>query len=232
MAKPTPPYLFLASVILVGLNLRPIIASIGPLLDQIQDQTALSDTAASLLTTLPVSMMGIFLLGISRLRQATGERSGVLCGVALICLANLARLTWPGTTQLMLTAALGGIGIAVVQALMPITIRRHAGPRAATLMGFYSTAIMGGALMAGVASPWLANLWSWPSALAIWALPAFLGAVVWMTTEKEPQSTPELSSVAMYCLPRAWTLLVFFGLATGAYTLLLAWLPPFFTQLG
>jgi CP family cyanate transporter-like MFS transporter len=31
---------------------------------------------------------------------------------------------------------------------------------------------------------------------------------------------------------RAWLLLVFFGIATGAYTLVLAWLPPFYTQLG
>jgi CP family cyanate transporter-like MFS transporter len=32
--------------------------------------------------------------------------------------------------------------------------------------------------------------------------------------------------------PRAWTLLFFFGLGTGAYTLVLAWLPPYYTRLG
>jgi CP family cyanate transporter-like MFS transporter len=31
---------------------------------------------------------------------------------------------------------------------------------------------------------------------------------------------------------RGWLLLSFFGLGTGAYTLVLAWLPPFYTQLG
>ncbi|RQP27244.1 MFS transporter, partial [Burkholderia ubonensis] len=32
--------------------------------------------------------------------------------------------------------------------------------------------------------------------------------------------------------PRAWRLALFFGIATGAYTLVLAWLPPFYMRLG
>jgi CP family cyanate transporter-like MFS transporter len=31
---------------------------------------------------------------------------------------------------------------------------------------------------------------------------------------------------------RAWELMLFFGIGTGAYTLVLAWLPPFYTSLG
>lgn len=29
-----------------------------------------------------------------------------------------------------------------------------------------------------------------------------------------------------------WLLMVFFGIGTGAYTLVLAWLPPYYIQLG
>ncbi|TXG20780.1 CynX/NimT family MFS transporter, partial [Burkholderia territorii] len=32
--------------------------------------------------------------------------------------------------------------------------------------------------------------------------------------------------------PRAWRLAMFFGIATGAYTLVLAWLPPYYMRLG
>ncbi|MEK7956304.1 MFS transporter, partial [Burkholderia contaminans] len=32
--------------------------------------------------------------------------------------------------------------------------------------------------------------------------------------------------------PRAWRLALFFGIATGAYTLVLAWLPPYYMRLG
>ena len=46
----------------------------------------------------------------------------------------------------------------------------------------------------------------------------------------------EVASGAGASLPvgsrRAWLLMVFFGIGTGAYTLVLAWLPPFYTELG
>ena len=232
MAKPVSFLVFAASVILVGINLRPILASIGPLLDAIQAETRLSDVSASLLTTLPVAMMGICLLATSRLRRLLGERWGVVVGIALIFIAALVRFTSPSGVQLLLSAVAGGIGIAVVQALIPITIRRRAGPDAAALMGLYSTSIMGGALIASVTAPWFAKLWGWQVALSIWALPALFGIFGWLANEKQPATTIAPPAASMHRQPRAWALLVFFGLATGAYTLVLAWLPPFFTQLG
>lgn len=232
MTKPTRHLMLTTSVILIGLNLRPILASVGPLLDVIQENTGLSDSASSLLTTLPVLMMGICLLGASRLLQAIGESKGILLGIILIFLACLARLWWPGGTQLLLTAVVGGMGIAIVQALMPLVIRRPGGPGTAGLMGFYSTAIMGGAMIASTASPWLAQIGNWTLALGAWALPALPGIVVWLIAKEPSQPKQASSSPKVYQHLRAWSLLLFFGLATGAYTLVLAWLPPFFTQLG
>ncbi|MGV1873078.1 MFS transporter [Agrobacterium rosae] len=225
--------IFPVSVVVVGLNLRPIVASIGPLLDVIQHDTGLNDSIASLLTTLPVIMMGICLLATSWLRRAIGERNGILAGIGLILLASLARAWTPDVLQLLLTATAGGIGIAIVQALMPIVIRRLASSRTGGLMGLYSTAIMGGAMLASMVSPWLAELWSWPLALGVWALPALIGLVLWpAANKKDEQVASQLARPAMLHSKRAWALLVFFGLGTGAYTLVLAWLPPFFTQLG
>ncbi len=48
--------------LLVGINLRPIMASIGPLLDVLQADLGLSNLQGGLLTTLPVMMMGLFAL--------------------------------------------------------------------------------------------------------------------------------------------------------------------------
>ncbi|MFC6479186.1 hypothetical protein ACFQDN_25430 [Pseudomonas asuensis] len=46
------------ALILVSFNLRPILAAIGPLLDEIQHTTGLGSALAGLLTTLPVFAMG------------------------------------------------------------------------------------------------------------------------------------------------------------------------------
>ncbi|MFY0590199.1 MFS transporter, partial [Burkholderia pseudomallei] len=74
----------LAAVVLVGLNLRPALASIGPLLDTIQRASGLSDSAASLLTTLPILLMGALGLVAPWLARRVGVRAGVGLGVALI----------------------------------------------------------------------------------------------------------------------------------------------------
>jgi len=50
------PLLFAAIVFLVGLNLRPMLAIIGPLFPVLQQHAGLSGTSFSLLTTLPVAM--------------------------------------------------------------------------------------------------------------------------------------------------------------------------------
>ena len=56
----TPRYSLIAGLaLLVGFNLRPIMAAIGPLLEILQQDLGLSSAQASLLTTLPVFLMGV-----------------------------------------------------------------------------------------------------------------------------------------------------------------------------
>lgn len=233
MSRSAARLLFPAVVIIVGVNLRPALASIGPLLDAIQRETGLGDTGASLLTTLPVVLMGVCLFGAAQLRRLFGERGGIALGTALIALACVVRWWMPVLSTLLLTAVLGGIGIAIVQALMPSLIRTKAGAGTARLMGLYSTATMGGALIAGTLSPWIASGLGLPTALGIWAVPALVAlAAWWMVTDHADTAPVTTANRALYRFPRAWLLLAFFGLGTGAYTLVLAWLPPFYTQFG
>ncbi|WP_068083233.1 MFS transporter [Novosphingobium rosa] len=233
MSEPRPGWLFPALILLVGLNLRPILAAIGPLLDQIQRDTGLTDSQASLLTSLPVMLMGFCLLGAARVRARLGERRGIALGLAAIMLASLARWQWAGVPALLVTALIGGLGIAIVQALMPSLLRHHAGDRAPAMMGLYSTAIMGGAALASFAAPRIAPAQGWPVATGIWALPAALAvAAWWLASPGSAQSVEGSPAAAIWANRRAWRLLGFFGLGTGAYTLVLAWLPPYYTALG
>jgi cyanate permease len=76
MNRFTSPGWRLAAIVLVGLNLRPALAAVGPLLDMIQRTTGISDGAASLLTTIPILLMG---LGCAR---STWRRSACSCSMA------------------------------------------------------------------------------------------------------------------------------------------------------
>lgn len=232
MSHSVRPFLFSLSIVLAGLNLRPILASVSPLMDVIQENTGLNDSLASLLTTVPVVLMGVCLLGATRLRRVLTDHNDILVGLILIFLASIARAFAPGSAQLLITAIAGGIGIPIVQALMPIVIRTQRRQRSASLMGIYSTAIMGGALVASSAAPWISDLCSWQIALSVWAIPAIIAIILWVRLGEGVGSVSSRPPGNPYKSLRAWALLVFFGLATGAYTLVLAWLPPFYTQLG
>ena len=233
MSRTGWPLLTIA-IVLVGLNLRPILASAGPLLDVIQRDTGLGDGQAGLLTTIPVALMGICLLGTRLFRAWFGDLRGVAIGVLLVCFACAARWIAPGGTSLLATATIGGVGIALAQALVPGIIRERGEDRAAGLMGFYSTAIMGGALIASSAAPWFERLWGWPAALGLWAVPAFAGLLVWAAVIglRRGGAVSVETQASVHSSSRAWALMAFFGMGTGAYTLVLAWLPSFYTQLG
>ncbi|HWU02836.1 MAG TPA: MFS transporter, partial [Novosphingobium sp.] len=182
MPKPAFRLPFAVTILLVGANLRPSLASIGPLLAPIQRDTGLGDTAAGLLTSLPVLLMGLCLLGTGRLYAALGGKGGVAAGLAAIGLAGAMRWLWPSGPALLASAVAGGVGIAVVQALLPAIIRSRAGSQSAAMMGLYSTAIMGGAAIASFVAPRIASAHGWAAAAGIWAVPAFAALAIWWST--------------------------------------------------
>ncbi|MGG2397747.1 MFS transporter [Pseudomonas sp. SH1-B] len=226
--------LLLLAITLLGLNLRPALASVGPLLDLIQLDTGLDHVGASLLTSLPVVIMGLGALAAVLLRQRLGERNGILLGVLLIAAACLLRGLLPDAAALVGSALLAGAGIAFVQALLPGLIKSRFAADSGRLIGFYSCAIMAGAAFGAALTPWLAQMLGWPWALASWAVPAVLAAALWRRAA--PSSAEAASSAAApldtWRSPRAWLLMSFFGVGTAGYTLVLAWLPPYYTALG
>ena len=70
----SPRYSLIAGLaLLIGFNLRPIMAAIGPLLEILQRDLGLSSTQAGLLTTLPVVLMGVCALAGPWLQRWVGE---------------------------------------------------------------------------------------------------------------------------------------------------------------
>ncbi|RQT56773.1 MFS transporter [Burkholderia cepacia] len=236
MNRFTSPGWRLAAIVLVGLNLRPALAAVGPLLDMIQRATGIGDGAASLLTTIPILLMGLGALSARRLQRVTGIAGGVWLGVALIGLACVSRIGAQHAWLLLASACCAGVGIAMVQALLPGFVKAHFATRIGGAMGVYSTSIMGGAVLASVVAPFAAARWGWLTALAGWALPAAVAALAWPLANRGGNTLAAGPASATHARPsrspRAWRLALFFGIATGAYTLVLAWLPPYYMRLG
>lgn len=224
------------SVLLVALNLRPSMAAVGPLLVAIRLDVPLGFGTASLLTMLPVMAMGLamfFGMGIARY---LGSYRSIMLSLALIGLATLARLFLDSAAELIFSAVLAGLGIALIQALMPALIKSRFKADVSLYMGLYVTAIMGGAALAASFSPLvMSRSGSWRVGLAVWSLLALLALCLWFAQRHALQS--EASTAAghrqtFFHMPRAWMLGIFFGLGTASYTCVLAWLAPYYLENG
>ncbi|MGJ7510708.1 cyanate transporter [Variovorax sp. GT1P44] len=225
-------------IVLVALNLRAFLTSTSPLLDDIHSATGLGFHGASMLTVLPMLAMGAMsLIGVA-VGQRLGHRASILAGLATIALACASRFVAHDVLLLMGTAALAGIGVGLVQALMPAVIKGAYPMRMGMAMGLYSAALMGGGGLGAMGSPWLARLSDdWQAGLAIWALPAVLAALAWSRVARtDPAGVRDTRTDAPWlrCFGnrRAWLLATYFGLINGGYTSVVAWLPHFYAQQG
>jgi len=230
--KRTPPVLFAIIAFIVGLNLRPILASVGPLFPVLQREAGLTATQFSLLTTLPVAMMGLAALCGPRLLAGVGAIRGIMLGLFILLVACFLRGFSASPESLMGTALLGGASIGMIQALMPALIKKEYTQTASTIMSLFSTGIMAGAAVAAASAEPLFSWLTLKPALAVAGLLALLALILWLTLVKHPQEEQAARETVTLSSSRTGLLLLFFGIGTGAYTLVLAWLPPLYIQAG
>lgn len=225
-------WLIAVIALFVGMNLRPIMASVSPIIPVLRQAFGLTNQTAGLLTTLPVIMMGIFALFTPMLGGRISERTGVLIGLSAIAGASVSRLIANSSFWLLITAVVGGIGIAMIQTLMPAYIKRIKPEQSSTLMALFTTGIMAGAAMASAVSSPLEHMLGWQMALSSMTLPAVI-AIILCTVAMPSIARQDSQAVPLpYQCKNAWLLMLFFGIGTGAYTLVLAWLPLNYIQLG
>lgn len=222
--------LILLSLVLIGLNLRPSMAAIGPMLNSIRSDISLTFTMASLLTMLPVFAMGIAMFFGINLSNRMGEHQLIAYSLVLIAGATLYRYYAQNAENLLATAVVAGLGIALIQATVPKIIKSRFPNSIELYMGVYVTAIMGGAALSASASPFIGEYSSnWRVALSVWGCLAVLALVSWFTvkqyigsTLRKANRTVPQNPPAFYKSSRAWILGIFFGLGTSAYTCVLA----------
>ncbi|WP_019170948.1 cyanate transporter [Pseudaminobacter salicylatoxidans] len=227
--------LLLAIVALVGLNLRPFITGVGPLAGSVGAETGLDLQGMALLTLVPMLLMGCFAFAGPSLQARLGARRAIIAALAILGLGSLLRLSASTGWQMVGTAALLGLGAAIVQAVFPGVIKRHFPRHVSVVMGLYSAMLMGGGAIGAQISPMIANIsGNWHLGLAWLAIPAFLAAALAFLHLPDDGARQQRGNVAMTLLkrPRTWLLMACFGLVNGGYSTVVAWLAPAYQSHG
>lgn len=223
------------SLLLIGLNLRPILASVGPLLPSIQQDISLSFALASMLTLLPVLSMGMGCFVGFKIAKGLGFANTVTVSLLFLLIATAMRFWVETANALICSALLAGMGIALIQTLMPTLIKQNFADKTPLMMGLYVTAIMGGAALAASSAPFIAADLGWRAGLGHWTWLALIAILLWIVSRKHlalPSHTDKQAEYSFWRYRRSWLLALFFALGTSCYVCVLAWLAPYAIELG
>ncbi|MCF4137671.1 CynX/NimT family MFS transporter [Streptomyces sp. Tue 6430] len=250
---PTTPRAWTARLVVVGvvlaaLNLRPAITSLGALLEEVREGLGMSGGVAGLLTSVPPLCFAVFGVTAPRLARRFGAGAVVCAGMAAITAGLLTRPYAGGTAGFLAASALALMGIAVVNVLMPVIVKRWFPDRVGSMTGLYSMALaLGTSAAAAVTVPVTDALGGgWQSGLAVWAGPAAAAVLPWLPLARERGATPAARAedgaaggraedapvLRITRSPTAWALAVFFGLQATAAYITMGWMPQIFRDAG
>jgi CP family cyanate transporter-like MFS transporter len=229
-------WLLLLGIVLVAINLRPTLASVGPLVQDIRAGTGLSNTELGLITTLPLIAFGVISLFASRVSRAIGLERAI--GLALVLIGGGAawRVSGP-VSALYLGTAMLGVGIALGNVLLPALAKRDFDSMAGPITSLYSSMMgLGATAAAGLSVPLAASL-GWRGSLGIWAAPAGVALVVWApqmlggpTARKRRNGAGGIRRLARS--PLAWQVALFMGLQSLTFYVVIAWIPDLLQSRG
>ncbi len=225
-------------IILISLNLRPAITSVGPLVGEIRLDTGLSNSLIGLLTTIPVLAFGFFSVLTPLLTRKIGTEGTMTFALFILSGGILLRVV-PSFSALFLGTLILGIGIALGNVLLPGIIKKQFPKRAGYLTASYSAMFgAGAALASGVSVPLSEGAglgWRW--ALGVWGFASLIALIAWL-----PQMKINLPAVYrksfraslrhLGTTKLAWMIAVFMGVQSLTYYTLITWLPEILIDRG
>jgi CP family cyanate transporter-like MFS transporter len=230
--------LALVGILALALNLRPGVLSVGPVLDEIRGDLAMSATVAGLLTTLPVLCFAVFGAVAPGLARLVGVHRVMLLALAGIAVGLGGRALTSSVPVFLAGSTLALAGIATANVMLPSLVKRHFPTRVGRLTALYSTALAIGLTVASVATvPIAAVTGGWRGGLGLWAVLAALAVLPWLgmvARDTKPSQAPH-RSVSMRALlrsPLAWAVTWYFALQSLQAYALFGWLPQIFRDAG
>ncbi|HWM15392.1 MAG TPA: MFS transporter [Microbacterium sp.] len=238
----SPRLLLLVAVLLIAANLRATITGVGPLLNQIADDLDTSEAALGALAAVPLIAFAVVSPFAHGLSARFGMPRVVLWALVLLAVGTVWRSIPGSAVNLWLGTALIGASIAIANVLMPAVVKRDFGDRIAVVTAAFTALLAGmGAVASGVVVPishidvgteqlgWQGAL-LWTGALLPFALVAWLLSL--RSRPRDTGSSVRRRRTGIWSDPLAWQVLLYMGLQSSIFYMLVTWLAPMAHSLG
>ena len=230
--------LLIAGILFIAINLRPALASVGPLIEDIRLATGLSNGFLGLLTTLPLIAFSIMSTMTPLFTRRFGI-GGTLLGAMGLLTFGIALRTIDSGAALFLGTLLSGIAIAFGNVLLPSLTKSKFESNSGFVTSLYSSVMaIGAALAAGISVP-LAHDFGlgWRGSLGVWAILSFIAFLVWLPQvfrlkKSKPSHSYLLAMKKLGGSRIAWQVALFMGFQSLSFYVILAWLPAILQSRG
>ncbi|WP_435829721.1 CynX/NimT family MFS transporter [Micromonospora costi] len=235
--------LVLVGMLLVALNLRAAITSLGALLDEVRDGMGLSGAMAGVITTLPAIAFGVFGALTPRLVRRHPPARLLVVAMVLLAAGQLVRVGTGSTVVFFAGSAVALAGVAVANVLLPLLVKQYFPHRIGLVTGAYSMTLTTGAATAAATTVPIAHLLgSWRAGLAVWAGLAAVAVLPWLplalrggAARRSGTTTAAGSGPARIRPARTrlgWAMAIYFGTQSLSAYAIMGWLAQLFRDAG
>ncbi|WP_427015706.1 MFS transporter [Pseudarthrobacter sp. P1] len=223
------------ALILCGVNLRTVFSSFAAVLAEVTAATGMAPGVVTVLSTVPVTLLGVFAPLAPGLARRFGPERTLLGAMVLLAL-GLAVRPLGALPALLVGSFAAGAAIAVVNVLLPGLVKRDFAHRLGLMTGLYTMSICAAAALgAGFTHPIYETTNSWQWALGFWAIPAAAAALVWAPValrQKHARRSLAATGPSVWRSATAWQTTAFMAMQAMMSFSVFAWLAPILRSRG
>lgn len=221
------------SIVLIASNLRPSLTSISPLIHIIMKQLSLNASLISLLTTVPLMVLGLLSPVVPLLCYKLGDKRIILIGLAILSIGICLRASkW--FPLLLLGSLLLGSALAILNVSLPGIIKNNFSNKVVGGMTSLYSTIMG--LFAAIA-PGISSFltfdkgFRWQISILLWIIFAIIAFISCFFTSfnnpnnknKKKCSVGSTLKINIWKSKIAWQVALFMGLQSVLFYSLFTW---------
>jgi CP family cyanate transporter-like MFS transporter len=231
-AAPMRAAFALAGILLVAVNLRAAITSLGALLDEVRAGLGLTGAMAGIVTTLPALSFAAFGAVTPWLTRRYSPARVLVGAMGALAVGEVLRAVTHSPVVFVLLSALALAGIAVANVLLPVLVKAYFPQRTGLVTGVYTMTLIAGTTAASAASVPIAQAFgSWRAGLGVWSVIAVVAMLPWLRAGLRRQAAGTRvnhSRVRPARTRLGWAMAVYFGTQSLSGYATMGWLAQIF----